>query len=210
MISLVLASQNTHKLKEFQFFLNSFSQDLHFLSLRDFPHHPPLLENCDTFLENARSKAEIMAEHSGQLTLADDSGIEVEALNWAPGVYSARYASTDGTCDDAANNQKLLEELIGVPSEKRKARYRCVLMLIDPKKKKSWQFEGICEGVILFESQGHGGFGYDPLFYMPDVQCTMAQLAFEKKNQISHRARAFQKLVQYLPQILEEKKCASS
>ena len=200
---LVLASGNSHKVKEIQNLLNPF--DFSIRDLSDFPGHPPLIEEGKTFLENAHIKAKIMAKFTNCLTLADDSGLEVEALNGAPGIYSARYANMDtGKCDDRANNEKLLKELEKIPECKRKARYCSVLVLMDPKTNCGWNFDGFCHGYINFKPKGSGGFGYDPLFYLPKRKCTMAEISFEEKNQISHRAKALKKLIQALPNILKE------
>jgi len=144
-------------------------------------------ETGTTFEENARLKALTCARHTGLFTLADDSGLQVDALNGMPGVYSARYAGPDA--GDAERYQKLLHELCQVPAGQRSARFRCVIALAWPDGRCE-TFEGSCEGEITFEPQGQHGFGYDPVFYMPEHSRTMAQLPAELKNRISHRARA--------------------
>jgi XTP/dITP diphosphohydrolase len=148
-----------------------------------------------TFSENAILKARYYAQHTGEYCLADDSGLEVDALGGAPGVYSARYSGEGAT--DAANNQKLLLALQGVPTEKRTARFRSVLALAGPDGSLVLA-DGTCEGVILTEPQGDGGFGYDPLFWMPDQQKTLAEMTVREKNAISHRGNALKVLKQKL------------
>ena len=146
-----------------------------------------------TFSENAILKARYYAQHTGEYCLADDSGLEVDALDGAPGVYSARYSGEGAT--DAANNQKLLLALQDVPPEKRTARFRSVLALAGPDGSLLLA-DGTCEGVILAEPKGDGGFGYDPLFWMPDQQKTLAEMTVQQKNAISHRGNALKVLKQ--------------
>lgn len=146
-----------------------------------------------TFVENAILKARHAADATGMMAMADDSGIEVDYLNGAPGIYSARYAGQP--CNNQANNDKLLAALQGVPQEKRHARFQCVIVLMrhamDPT---PLICTGTWEGVIVEQQTGTHGFGYDPLFYVPTHQCTSAELSPEVKNQLSHRAQALQKL----------------
>ncbi len=145
------------------------------------------IERGSTYEENARLKALAYAQASGLLALADDSGLEVDALDGAPGLYSARYAPGEDEDRIAA----LLRALAGVPEDARTARFRCVIALATPDGTVQTA-EGTCEGRILTAPRGKGGFGYDPIFYLPDRGCTMAELPPEEKNRISHRARAFQ------------------
>jgi XTP/dITP diphosphohydrolase len=156
------------------------------------PHELGLLlaveETGTSYAENARLKAEAFAQASGLLTLADDSGLEVDALGGAPGVYSARYAG--GNATDAERRARLLGALREVPAP-RPARFRCVIAIAQPDGTTTY-FEGVCEGEILLEERGTHGFGYDPLFFVPDYGCTMAELPPAVKNQLSHRARAAQ------------------
>lgn len=191
---LVLASGNAGKLREFQQLLADCGFEV--LPQSDFA-----VENAEetglTFVENAILKARHACAKTGLPAIADDSGIEVDALNGRPGIYSARY-SGEGA-NDAANNRKLLQELADVPEEKRTARYHCVLAFMrhaeDPTPilcHCSW------EGRILTEARGEGGFGYDPLFFLPDMQCTAAELDKAEKNRVSHRGRAMQLLLQAL------------
>ena len=155
-----------------------------------------------TFSENAILKARYYAQHTGEYCLADDSGLEVDALDGAPGVYSARYSGEGAT--DAANNQKLLLALQDVPPEKRTARFRSVLALAGPDGSLLLA-DGTCEGVILAEPKGDGGFGYDPLFWMPDQQKTLAEMTLQEKNAISHRGNALKVLKQKLLSQLQPK-----
>ena len=155
-----------------------------------------------TFSENAILKARYYAQHTGEYCLADDSGLEVDALDGAPGVYSARYSGEGAT--DAANNQKLLLALQDVPPEKRTARFRSVLALAGPDGSLLLA-DGTCEGVILTEARGEGGFGYDPLFWMPDQQKTLAEMTLQEKNAISHRGNALKVLKQKLLSQLQPK-----
>ena len=148
-----------------------------------------------TFSENAILKARYYALHTGEYCLADDSGLEVDALDGAPGVYSARYSGQGAT--DAANNQKLLLALQDVPPEKRTARFRSVLALACPDGSLLLA-DGTCEGVILTEARGEGGFGYDPLFWVPTHGCASAQLPSEVKQRISHRGLAMASLLTQL------------
>jgi XTP/dITP diphosphohydrolase len=164
---------------------------------------PEVVEDKDTFVGNAEKKAREVSLVTGLPALADDSGLEVDALGGEPGVWSARYAG-DGA-GDAANNAKLLAALQGVPSEKRTARFRCSLVLADasgPLGARTISADGVCEGVILDAPRGTGGFGYDPLFLFPELGKTFAELGVGTKGDLSHRARAMQaikpELVAYL------------
>lgn len=181
---LVIATRNRHKLEEIQaiFALPS----LHLLSSFDFPDVPDVEETGTTFEENAALKARALATATGRWAMGDDSGLEVEALGGAPGVYSARYAGLPAV-DYAANNRKLLHALAG--SANRRARFRTVLALAAPDGR-LFTVEGACEGVIADAPSGAGGFGYDPLFIPDGETLTFAEMPAERKNRISHRARA--------------------
>jgi XTP/dITP diphosphohydrolase len=144
-------------------------------------------ETGESFRQNAVLKARAYAQASGLLTLADDSGLEVDVLGGEPGVFSSRYAGPEA--DDEDRVRLLLRKLEGVPWEERTARFRCVIALATPQGE-MWTAEGSCEGIIAFEPRGEHGFGYDPVFYLPQFDKTMAQLPAEIKNHISHRARA--------------------
>lgn len=194
MKKIVLASGNAGKLREFQQLLSNCGFDV--LPQSDF-----FSENAEetglTFVENAILKARYACEKTGLPALADDSGIEVDALNGRPGIYSARYAG-DGA-NDVNNNAKLLTELQGVPSERRTARYHAVLAFMrhaqDPT---PILCHGVWEGIILTEPRGEGGFGYDPLFFVPSHNCASAELSKDEKNRISHRGKAMQELLEKL------------
>ena len=164
-------------------------------SLNDYPEIPEIVEDGKSFLENALKKGRAVAEASGEIVLADDSGLEVDALGGAPGIHSARYAGDNA--DDLRNNLKLLHDLKGVPAVKRGAAFRCVLVLYPPDGRYE-AFEGRWEGRIAEVAAGKGGFGYDPLFLLPGEGMTVAQLSAEVKNRISHRAQAFAKLKERL------------
>jgi len=184
---VVLATGNEGKIKEFSNLLEGVFGKI--ISLSDLGSPPEVVEDGLTFRDNALKKAREIAQYSGKLTLADDSGLEVDALNGRPGIYSARYSGEGAT--DKTNIDKVLAELGNNPN--RKARFICVLALVDPNGEEL-VVEGFCEGVILGEPRGEGGFGYDPVFYLPDRRKTMAELEPELKNTISHRANALKKL----------------
>ena len=193
---VVIASGNQGKLAEFAELLAAWhSQVVPQASLGVIPAE----ETGDSFVENALLKAHAAAHQTLLPAIADDSGLEVDALDGAPGIYSARYAREGAT--DADNNRKLLAELEGVPTDRRTARYHCALVYL-----RHWQDPNpiICqatwEGLILDAPRGDGGFGYDPLFYLPDHDCTAAQLATGQKNRISHRGRAMAALLAALQQ----------
>lgn len=194
MKKIVLASGNAGKLREFQQLLSGCGFDV--LPQSDF-FSASVEETGLTFVENAILKARYACEKTGLPALADDSGIEVDALNGRPGIYSARYARVGA--NDADNNAKLLAELQGVPGEKRTARYHAVLVFMrhaqDPT---PILCHGIWEGIILTEPCGDGGFGYDPLFFVPTHNCASAELSKDEKNRISHRGKAMQELLQKL------------
>lgn len=193
MRKIVIASRNSGKIKEFRAMFAGIETQI--LSLLDFPDLPEISEDGNSFYENAFKKAKSVAEATGETVIADDSGLEVEALGGAPGIYSARYAGKGAT--DRQNILKLLREMREVSVGKRGAVFRCVLVLYN-KDHSHEVFEGRWEGVITQHSVGEGGFGYDPVFYLPVEGVTVAQLAPEVKNKISHRAQAFLKLKQRL------------
>ena len=192
--AVVLASGNAGKLRELGRVLSPLGVELKSQAAFDVPE---VEENGLSFVENAIIKARAAAQHSGLPAIADDSGLEVDFLDGAPGIHSARYSGKG----DADNNSKLLAALADVPEEQRGARFQCVLVYmrhaLDPTPlvcQASW------EGRILTEERGEQGFGYDPLFYVPDQQCSSAELAPDLKNRISHRARASALLVEALRQ----------
>lgn len=170
---------------------------------------PDVVEDADTFAGNASKKAREVSSLTGLPALADDSGLEVDALDGAPGVYSARYAGDQH--DDAANNEKLLVALADVPAAKRTARFRAVLALADvrgPLGSEVLTADGACEGVILDAPRGTGGFGYDPLFFAPELGQTFAEAGVGPKSDLSHRARAMKamkpRLLAYLQQLTDQ------
>ncbi len=198
MKEIVVASKNKGKIAEFVKALSDLPVKI--LALTDFGDIPEAEEDGDTFTANAIKKALHYARLTGKACLADDSGLEVDALDGAPGVFSARYAGEEAS--DAANNQKLLAALKGVKPEKRTARFRCVLAYAD-ENGNIMTADGACEGVVLEEPRGTGGFGYDPLFYMPDLGRTMAELTMNEKNAISHRGSAIRAMRQKLAEDLK-------
>jgi len=171
------------------------------LSLYDYPNIGDITENGSTFAENAVKKACFVAEQTGEVAMADDSGLEVDYLNGAPGVHSARFAGAEK--NDHANNEKLLKLLSGIPPEMRTARFRCVIAVTEPAGKVSTA-EGVCEGVISNEHRGSGGFGYDPLFYLPAYGKTFAELDLATKNKISHRSKAVNKIAFILSAVIQK------
>ncbi|OAG27643.1 XTP/dITP diphosphatase [Thermodesulfatator autotrophicus] len=196
---LVLATRNPGKVKEIKAYLEDLPVEVK--SLADFPGTPEVEETGKTFFENAFKKAKEIAEATGHLALADDSGLEVDALGGAPGVYSARYAGTHG--DDQKNIEKLLQELEGVPLDKRTARFKCVMVVYHPSGK--WfSAEGVWEGLISLEPRGEKGFGYDPIFLIPELGKTAAELPIEEKNKLSHRGKALAEVKAKLPSFLKE------
>lgn len=194
---IVLASGNKGKLREFQELLAN--RGFEVLPQSDFAV-TEAEETGTTFVENAIIKARHACRATGLPAIADDSGIEVDALNGRPGVFSARYSGA--SANDASNNDKLLQELAGVPEAQRTARYHAVLAYMrhadDPT---PILCHGVWEGVILTEPRGEGGFGYDPLFFVPSHQCASAELDKAEKNRISHRGKAMQELLQKISQV---------
>jgi len=161
-------------------------------SLDDFAGAPEVVEDAGTFAGNARKKAVELARALSLWVIADDSGLAVDALEGAPGVWSARYAGEPA--DDAANNRKLLEAMSGLPDDRRGAAFRCALALADPAGAVRLESEGVCRGRLTRELRGNGGFGYDPLFLIPEYHSTFGELSPLVKHQLSHRARAFARL----------------
>ncbi len=183
---LVLATRNAKKRREIEEILGDLGLALHDLS--QYPAAPEVVEDGATFDANARKKAAETARVVGQWVLGEDSGLVVPALGGRPGVYSARYAGTQG--DDAANNRKLLAELASLPAEKREAYYVCTAALADPHGEIHAVVEGRCWGRIINDARGEGGFGYDPLFLIPEYHQTFGELSACVKHALSHRGRA--------------------
>lgn len=188
MRSIVVATKNRGKLKEFKVMLSDIPVDI--LSLCDFPDIE-VEENGKTFDENALIKAKKVVQLTGTAALSDDSGLEVEALEGRPGVHTARFSGPFAS--DRENIEKLLNELKGVPAEKRKARFVCCLCFVLPDGRIFIE-HGYLEGFITFEPRGTMGFGYDPVFFVPELGKTLAEATLEEKNAVSHRARAMEKM----------------
>ena len=192
-MELVIATRNQGKLREIRKLLEG--TEIHIVGLDAFADLPEVEEDGETFAENARKKAVTVSQLTGRLTLADDSGLEVMHLGGAPGVRSARYAGA--TADDAANNRKLLAALAGVPRTGRRGAFVCAMALCGPAGDCRF-FSGRLEGILDEEPRGDGGFGYDPLFLVPEYGKTLAELPLEIKNRISHRGQALRQALEYL------------
>jgi XTP/dITP diphosphohydrolase len=193
-VRIVLASRNRGKLREIVPLLGGLGFEL--ITVDEIAPACALREDGDTFEANALAKARQAAAATGLPAVADDSGLEVDALAGAPGVYSARYAGLPS--DDARNNAKLLDALAGVPAARRGARFRCVAVFVDPAAGVELLRSGDCAGEILEQPRGELGFGYDPLFLVPRLGRTMAELPLDEKNRLSHRAAAFRALAEAL------------
>jgi XTP/dITP diphosphohydrolase len=198
MEKLVVATKNQGKLREVKALLADYPLEV--LSLKDFPDLPEIEETGSTFAENALIKATTVAKQTGLLTLGDDSGLEVDCLDGRPGVLSARFAGEPAS--DWRNNQKLLALMAGIAPEKRTARFRCVVAIVEPTGQ-SYLAEGTCEGRIGYAMVGDQGFGYDPLFIIPESGLTLAQLDMASKNKISHRSQALKQAIPILLSILK-------
>jgi XTP/dITP diphosphohydrolase len=244
-VRVVVASRNQHKVREISVLLADAGLAWDLVSIDEVAPACALVEDEPSFEGNALCKARQAAAATGLPALADDSGIEVDALHGAPGVYSARWSGEPSrvgsgrallaadhrgragrgrakragggggwgaegqsepsqgshNSDDARNNQKMLRELLGVPTEKRTARYRCAAAFVDPARGLELVRMGACEGRLLESPQGTGGFGYDPLFFIESLGRTMAEISLEEKNRLSHRAAAFRQLARALAQV---------
>ena len=199
-MKIVFATKNEGKVKEIKEMFEGMNIDL--ISLNHYNHVPEINENGKSFFENALKKAKIISEFTGETVLADDSGLQVDILKGEPGIYSARYAGDNAT--DEENNNKLLAKLKDVPPQKRSASFFCSLVLY--KKDGSYDsFEGRWEGQIIDERQGENGFGYDPIFFVPELKLTAAELQPAIKNKISHRGQAFAKLKKVFEEKLKNK-----
>ncbi len=197
MVQLLIATNNQGKKCEFAELLAALPLTL--VSGPDVGVHLDVEETGQTYLENARLKALAYHRATGLLTLADDSGLEVDALNGAPGVRSARYAG--GTASDIDRYELLLERLQGVPMEQRTARFCCAVVVLTPEGNE-YQTEGVCEGVIALEPHGESGFGYDPVFLVPRYGMTFSEMPTELKNRISHRGVAVAKMIPILTELI--------
>jgi XTP/dITP diphosphohydrolase len=183
---LVVGTRNPKKREEILEILGDLGLELR--DLTRYPDAPDVVEDGATFLDNARKKAVELSRHLHEWVLGEDSGLVVPGLNGRPGVYSARYAGTHG--DDAANNARLLAELAPLPEDRRAAYYVCTAALADPSGEVQATAEGRCHGVIIREARGNGGFGYDPLFLIPEYHQTFGELSARVKHALSHRGRA--------------------
>ncbi len=198
-MKLLVATGNQGKLKEIRQLLAGTGIDI--VGPDQFDNPPEVVEDGKNFSENACKKALVMARFSGLLTLADDSGLVVDALHGEPGVLSARYAGRQG--DDRANNAKLLAAMADVPDERRQGAFCCVMALAWPDGR-CRTFEGKISGLIMRGERGAGGFGYDPLFLVPEYGMTTAELSLETKNRISHRGTALRQILPFLKDLAEK------
>jgi XTP/dITP diphosphohydrolase len=201
MAKLLLATTNVGKLREYRQLLEGLPFEM--MTPADEGIDIAVAENKRTFEENARLKATTYSGLSGLVTLADDSGLEVDALDGEPGIISARFAGKEASDKDRIEH--LLARLEGVPWEKRTAHFRCVVAIATPEGRTEL-YDGECQGLIGFEPKGENGFGYDPIFYLPEFGKTMAELTVEVKNQVSHRGRAARKAYRILEQLAEKVK----
>ena len=199
MKEIIIATNNAGKGKDFEALFTPLG--IRVLTLNDIEEKIDVEETGTTFEENAILKAETVANLLGKTVIADDSGLEIDALGGAPGVYSARFSGPDST--DNKNIDKALRELAGVENDQRTARFRCVLAIAGPNVETE-TFSGSCEGLILTERTGTNGFGYDPIFYVPSKKKSMAELSPEEKGVISHRGNALEKLQVKLPQLIRK------
>lgn len=186
---VIFATGNEGKMKEIRMILSDVAVEV--LSLKEAGIVLDVEENGATFAENALIKARACAEQTDCMVLADDSGLEIDYLNKEPGIYSARYMGEDTSY--RIKNQNLIDRLVGVPDEKRTARFVCAIGAVLPDKTEQLT-EGVIEGRIGYEEKGENGFGYDPIFYVPEFGCTSAEMNAEQKNATSHRGRALEKL----------------
>lgn len=198
MKQVIIATQNLGKAKDFEALFRPFGYEV--LTLRDIAEDIDVEETGTTFEENAILKAETVAKLLNKAVIADDSGLEIDALNGEPGVYSARYAG--GEKSDSANIEKVLEKMAGIPEERRHARFRCVLAIAVPGKETK-TFSGTCEGYIIEASRGANGFGYDPVFWVPAEGRTLAEMQPQEKAAISHRGNAMREMQQSLSKLLD-------
>lgn len=189
---VVVATRNRGKLRELVPLFAELKLGFELVTIDELAPHAELREDEDTFEGNALAKARQAAAATGLPALADDSGLEVDALGGAPGVYSARYAGVGAT--DEANNAKLIAAMRDVPPEQRGVRYRCVAAFADPARGIELWRAGACEGRLLEAPRGTGGFGYDPFFFLPALNATMSEIPIDQKNRLSHRAAAFRAL----------------
>ena len=198
-LKIVLATRNRDKIREIQEVLAGF--EIEILILDQFPDIAEVVEDGQTIEQNALKKARTVSDATQLLTLADDTGLEVDYLDGQPGVYSSRFAGDGATYDDNCN--KLLEFMKGVPENQRTARFRCIIAITGFDTEK--MIEGVCEGFITNDKRGSQGFGYDPVFYVPEFDQTFAEMLLTLKNKISHRGLALEKASKFLQEMIEGK-----
>ncbi|MBI4966307.1 MAG: XTP/dITP diphosphatase [Desulfomonile tiedjei] len=197
---ILIATSNQGKVEEIRDLVKGLPVE--FLSLSDVADIPEVIEDGLTFEENALKKARTFAAATGVVTLADDSGLCIDALDGRPGVHSARYSGEGAS--DAEKCARILQELENIPEERRTARFVCAMALVTPKGEEQL-FGGSCEGRITREPRGTGGFGYDPIFYFEEAGCTFAEMDRESKNKVSHRGRALRAFARFLEEVLRKK-----
>jgi len=198
-LKIVFASRNEGKVKEIKNMLEGLSVEL--ISLNNYENIPEIIEDGESFLQNALKKAKLVSGITSEIVLADDSGLQVDILGGEPGIHSARYAGDNAT--DEQNNKKLLSKLKGISLQNREASFCCVLVLFRPDGRYDY-FEGKWRGIIVDEARGDNGFGYDPIFFVPELKKTAAELSSRVKNELSHRGQAFAQLKKRLPIIIKE------
>ncbi|MCI9252454.1 MAG: XTP/dITP diphosphatase [Lachnospiraceae bacterium] len=198
MNQIIFATGNEGKMKEIRLILEDLGAEI--LSLKDAGINIEIQEDAKTFEENAVIKAREVMRATGALVLADDSGLEIDYLNGEPGVYSARYLGDDTSY--RIKNQNLIDRLEGVPDEQRTARFVCAIAAAFPDGR-IITARGVIEGIIGYEERGEGGFGYDPIFWLPEYGCSTAELTMEKKNELSHRGKALREMKNELKKVLE-------
>jgi len=193
---LLLATTNPGKIREYRSLLGDLGYEI--VTLSEEEKNKATTESGNSYEQNAQLKAATYARSTRLITIADDSGLEVDALGGEPGIHSARFAGKDAT--DADRMRTLLAKLADIPWEKRGAHFRCVIAIVAPEGQ-SQLCDGECHGTIVFEARGENGFGYDPIFYLPEIGKTMAEISFEMKNQVSHRAQASRKAREVLKRL---------
>ena len=191
MKTYILATHNRDKIKEYE---NKLGCTIQLKTMDDFPDLPDVVEDGSSLRENAYKKAREIHQYTGLPAIADDTGLEVDALNGAPGIYSSRFAGDTASYQD--NVIKLLNNLKEIPSEQRSARFRTIIAFVDDTEE--WDVDGVVDGLILNEQKGTGGFGYDPVFYYKPLQKTFSELDIKEKNEISHRGKAITALINTL------------
>lgn len=199
MQKIIFATSNQDKMREIRAILSDFPVEI--VSMKEAGIHVDIIENGATFEENAVIKAETIEKATGAIVLADDSGLEIDYLNKEPGIYSARYMGEDTSYH--VKNMNLIQRLEGVPDEKRTARFVCAVAAVFPDSE-TVTVRGTIEGRIGYQEEGNNGFGYDPIFYLPEYGCTTASLSSEQKNAISHRGKALQMIKTVIGRYLTE------